>query len=273
MWPEAIRAVCEIRPRAFLFENVQGLLRPAFAEYLAHIVFELERGGESGEGAPQLYDVAVVRVDAANYGAAQRRKRVLIAGVRKDVGALTPFPQPTHSAARLAYDKWVSGAYWTRHGLLAPDIAMAPAAERAVLNKIGACLQPVEQPWRTCRDAFLGLGRPQTPASVLGHNAASGEAKQYPGHTGSPEDLPSKALKAGVNGVPGGENMLVSDTGTCRYFTVREAARLQGLSDTFLPYGSYSEGMRQLGNAIPAQLAEVAGRWLFDILTSKNAGA
>jgi len=31
MWPEAIRAVREVRPRAFLFENVKGLLRPAFA--------------------------------------------------------------------------------------------------------------------------------------------------------------------------------------------------------------------------------------------------
>ena len=37
MWPEAIRAVRELRPRAFLFENVRGLARPAFADYLAWI--------------------------------------------------------------------------------------------------------------------------------------------------------------------------------------------------------------------------------------------
>jgi site-specific DNA-cytosine methylase len=34
MWPEAVRAVRELRPRAFLFENVRGLTRPAFKAYL-----------------------------------------------------------------------------------------------------------------------------------------------------------------------------------------------------------------------------------------------
>jgi DNA (cytosine-5)-methyltransferase 1 len=138
------------------------------------------------------------------------------------------------------------------------------------LKKMGSRIRPVEQPWQTCRDAFLGLGEPLAPASVLGHEAASGVARQYPGHTGSRADLPSKALKAGVNGVPGGENMLASEDGVCRYFTVREAARLQGLPDSFLPYGRYSEAMRQLGNAVPAQLAEVAGRWLSNIVMSDD---
>src|ERR1700761_6046260 len=41
MWPEAIRAVREIQPRAFLFENVKGLLRPAFSDYLGSIVQSL----------------------------------------------------------------------------------------------------------------------------------------------------------------------------------------------------------------------------------------
>ncbi len=37
MWPEAIRSVRETMPRAFLFENVRGLARPAFAYYLRWI--------------------------------------------------------------------------------------------------------------------------------------------------------------------------------------------------------------------------------------------
>ncbi|MFB5207535.1 hypothetical protein ABGA94_17225, partial [Stenotrophomonas sp. 3diitr2024] len=39
-------------------------------------------------------------------------------------------------------------------------------------------------------------------------------ARSYPGHTGSPLDLPAKTLKAGGHGVPGGENMLVKDDGS-----------------------------------------------------------
>ena len=48
--------------------------------------------------------------------------------------------------------------------------------------------------------------------------------------------------------------------GSVRYFTVREAARLQGLPDEFEFVGSWSENMRQLGNAVPTELAEAVGR-------------
>lgn len=41
MWPEAVRAVREIEPRAFLFGNVRGLLRPAFSKYLEWVLLSL----------------------------------------------------------------------------------------------------------------------------------------------------------------------------------------------------------------------------------------
>ncbi len=56
--------------------------------------------------------------------------------------------------------------------------------------------------------------------------------------------------------------MMVRDDGSVRYFTTREAARLVGLPDEFEFPRSWTESMRQLGNAVPAQLAEAAGRWL-----------
>ena len=43
----------------------------------------------------------------------------------------------------------------------------------------------------------------------------------------------AKALKAGDHGVPGGENMMVCDDGSIRYFTLRETARLVGLPDNY----------------------------------------
>lgn len=42
MWPEAIRAVREILPKAFVFENVKGLLRPAFSDYFHYILLQLQ---------------------------------------------------------------------------------------------------------------------------------------------------------------------------------------------------------------------------------------
>ncbi|MGA3062965.1 MAG: DNA cytosine methyltransferase [Methylocystis sp.] len=47
--------------------------------------------------------------------------------------------------------------------------------------------------------------------------------------------------------------------GDVLYFTVRESARLQTFPDDFEFRGSWSEAMRQLGNAVPVQLARIVG--------------
>ena len=122
---------------------------------------------------------------------------------------------------------------------------------------------PGGQPWVTVRDALFGLGE---PTGFRNHVSQPG-ARVYPGHTGSPLDLPAKALKAGDHGVPGGENMMVRDDGTVRYFTTREAARLVGLPDDYEFPRSWTESMRQLGNAVPAELGAAAGNWLAGLLT------
>ena len=85
-------------------------------------------------------------------------------------------------------------------------------------------------------------------------------ARAYKGHTGSKYDEPAKTLKAGVHGVPGGENMLARSDRSVRYFSVRESARLQTFSDEIVFHGAWSETMRQLGNAVPVRLAEVVGK-------------
>jgi DNA (cytosine-5)-methyltransferase 1 len=72
-------------------------------------------------------------------------------------------------------------------------------------------------------------------------------------------DQPAKTLKAGDHGVPGGENMLAYPDGRVRYFTVRESARLQTFPDSYIFSSSWTESMRQIGNAVPVTLACVVG--------------
>src|SRR5437763_173387 len=90
-------------------------------------------------------------------------------------------------------------------------------------------------PWLTVRDAISDLPNPERfpNNNVPDHRFYPG-AKSYIGHTGSPLDEPAKTLKAGDHGVPGGENMLASPDGSLRYFTVREAARLQTFPDDYI---------------------------------------
>lgn len=51
--------------------------------------------------------------------------------------------------------------------------------------------------------------------------------------------------------------MMVKDDGSVRYFTAREAARLQTFPDGYKFHGAWSEIMRQLGNAVPVRLAHI----------------
>lgn len=212
------------------------------------------------------YDVLVVPLNAADYGAAQKRHRVLIVGARRELGLTLHVPSPTHSQERLVWDKWVSQDYWKRHGLVTPAKSVATAAELRLLSKLEKTGGPPSTlAWRTCRDAFQGLDAPGPTSRFKNHLVQPG-AKAYPGHTGSPLDEPAKALKAGVHGVPGGENMIDFGDGTVRYFSVREAARLQGLPDDYAFACSWSEAMRQLGNAVPVELSRMAGAWLGQLL-------
>ena len=278
MWPEAIRAVRELRPRTFLFENVRGLARPAFGDYLAWIKAHLALPGvgrwEGEDHAAHLarlhdfmtraeYDVVVLKVNAADFGAAQKRHRVVVAGIRRDLGLTLEAPAPTHSRERLLWDQWISGDYWRSHGMGIPTGGPKTDADRrAVALMRSAKERPTGCAWRTVRDAIAGLGEP----NGLNNHIRQDGARAYPGHTGSPLDEPAKALKAGDHGVPGGENMMVCEAGSVRYFTVREAARLQGLPDDWAFPSSWSESMRQLGNAVPVELARALGEWIARVL-------
>lgn len=51
--------------------------------------------------------------------------------------------------------------------------------------------------------------------------------------------------------------MLVRPDGSVRYFSVRESARLQTFPDNYVFHGAWSEAMRQLGNAVPVDLATI----------------
>jgi DNA (cytosine-5)-methyltransferase 1 len=282
MWPESVRSVREIGPTAFIFENVRGLLRPRFSSYVDWILAYLSNPSvvmQPGEthadhmqrllsvDGPSEYAVQLVDVNAADYGAPQKRKRVLFIGFRRDQFPEAPrFPRPTHSNERLMWDKWVSGEYWTRHGLQRPGDDKIPEIEMRIASRLRESLiEPDELPWQTCRDAFKGLGEPGTRPDLSNHSPQPG-ARSYAGHTGSPIDEPAKALKAGVHGVPGGENMLALEGGSVRYFSIREAARLQGIPDGYEFPGSWTESMRQIGNAVPVHLSRFAGQWIADQL-------
>jgi DNA (cytosine-5)-methyltransferase 1 len=277
MWPEAVRAVREAKPRAFIFENVKGLTRASFASYLSYIVLQLTYPDLSNSlGMPWQqhltkleqhhtgrqvcsgleYRVVYRVLNAADYGVPQKRERVVFVGFRSDLNITWSFPPETHSLDALIWDQ-VRGSYWDRHKICQADRTLS-----AKWMDRGFRLDRPQgvSPWRTTRDAIADLPDPEisprASAAFSNHRFQPG-ARAYLGHTGSPLDEPAKTLKAGVHGVPGGENMLARPDGSVRYFSVRESARLQTFPDDFRFHGSWTEAMRQLGNAVPVRLARI----------------
>jgi DNA (cytosine-5)-methyltransferase 1 len=279
LFPETIKAVLALRPKAILIENVKGLTRQSFANYFTYIQFMLEfpeirrRSNEGwldhrsrlekqvtqrGKSYTGLrYNVIPKLINAANYGVPQRRERVFIVAFRSDLGVKWSFPKETHSEESLILSKWITGEYWERHKIAKSKRPSQPVASRKEGYYSGTLFDGTHQPWVTVRDAISDLPVPMESSSALHNHVFNPGARSYPGHTGSPIDEPAKTLKAGDHGVPGGENMLRSLSGQVRYFTVRESARLQSFPDDFLFRGSWTEIMRQLGNAVPVRLAEV----------------
>jgi DNA (cytosine-5)-methyltransferase 1 len=281
MFPQAIRAVRELRPKAFIFENVKGLTRTSFMPYLEYIRLRLahpeivpkpdedwpahrarlEQHHSSGRREGLHYRIlSRGLLNAANYGVPQRRERIFLVGFRSDLGVEWSFPEPTHDQDALLWSQWRDGGYWDRHQVARRH---RPEGGKGKARALALTEAPPLLPWRTVRDAIADLPDPETwPRAALGysnHRFQPG-ARSYKGHTGSPLDEPAKTLKAGDHGVPGGENMLARPDGSVRYFSVRESARLQTFPDDFLFPGSWTESMRQLGNAVPVTLAAMVAQ-------------
>lgn len=275
MFPYAVAAIRQLLPKAFIFENVKGLLRGSFAEYfkftilqLQHpeVKFDSENWHDNYATLKKIvackeyqgitYDVQYKLVNAADYGVPQKRERVIIVGFRSDLNVKWDFPTPTHSEDALLWQKYVTGEYWQRHRTANLDVSEKDAKilKAQLLNRYGMW-PPEHKPWQTIRDAVSSL---DLIADRSGAEFQYREgAKEYPGHTGSLIDEPSKTIKAGAHGVPGGENMIKFNDGTVRYFSVAEAKRIQTFPDEYNIVGAWSEAMRQLGNAVPVELAKI----------------
>ncbi|TSA40064.1 MAG: DNA (cytosine-5-)-methyltransferase [Methylococcaceae bacterium] len=280
MFPYAIRAIEKLAPKAFVFENVKGLLRQNFSDYFEYIILRLSypdfasKNGSHWEYhldelrniskfgyTGKKYDVKYKLINAADYGVPQTRERVVIVGIRSDLSLPWSFPPETHSEDRLLWDMYVTWEYWDRHKIpksLRP-VLIGSLREKIVrlYNKYGM-FEPESLPWKTIRDTLCDTPDPKSNHGIIDHIFRDG-ARTYPGHTGSDFDWPSKTIKAGGHGVPGGENMIRFSDGSVRYLTTFEAKRIQTFPDDFVIKGAWGEAMRQIGNAVPVLLAEKIG--------------
>ncbi|MGI5398720.1 DNA cytosine methyltransferase [Streptomyces sp. CA-135486] len=273
LFPDMLRIVEELRPRAIMIENVRGILEPpqVFIEYRRHIVNELRRLGYrvpsievdwSTERKNSEMRRVWRRVDAKQFGVPQLRPRAILVAIHEDVTNASEFAWPTAGQGGVAavVDELESSMrnrckkYW-------------------LLNKNG---KPARDGERTGKDVFDTW---HEKALTAKGGAAEGVAPTLVGgsrkHGGA--DLgPSRAKRAwalmGVdaNGVANDEDQCDPERDLFRpagpMLTVEQAAIVQGFDRKWKFRGGKTAQYRQVGNAFPPPVAEAVGRAIAAVL-------
>jgi DNA (cytosine-5)-methyltransferase 1 len=229
---EGARAVREIRPRAFLFENVRGVLFGKHADQIAAFLKEL---GDAG------YEVQIVEVNTQDYGVAQNRPRIMFVGMdrrhRRYFEMPGAFPKRRANVGDVLYDLMAANG-WS-------EVQQWAEYCRTVTFQLqdGTIVQGAQASTVTGRS---GKAR---------EKAALRWAKNGLNPGGIPDEAPSDSyaqMHGGDKFVPG--------------ITLKMRARLQDFPENFEFIGSKDSVAQQIGNAVAPRMAQAMGLAIYQAL-------
>lgn len=237
---EFARAVKEVNPKVFLAENVRGLLKHdkgKTLETIKHVIDELG------------YDLVEPRVlKAIFYQVPQKRERLLLVGIRKDLSDFVTFSWPS------PYKRILSLRDALKAGLLYEcDVPMSagqkyPERKAQILSMV-----PEGGYWR---DLPEELQREYMKKSYFLQGGKTGMARRLAW------DEPSLTLTCS----PAQKQTERCHPHETRPLTVREYARIQTFPDDWVFSGSLTAQYKQIGNAVPINLAYAVARSLVRLL-------
>ncbi len=245
--------VRELQPKVFLMENVPGLLWPRHQGFLSEFYRQAKRAGY------QLRDPVVL--DARDFGVPQRRKRVFVLGVRKDVAFDIVWPPaPTHSEFR---DERNGENQSTLHAWVDASVVFHKALPTADENDkhMNHTAELIEVFRRT---PINGGSRRDSGRTLPCHDKHDGHKDVY-GRIDPAKPGPTMTT-ACINPSKGRFVHPTENHG----ITVRQAARFQTFPDDFIFKGGLIAAGVQIGNAVPVALAEVLLKTIRHALLGSN---
>ena len=271
------RFVSELRPKAFLMENVVGLVHASGGALLEDIVTGFAELG---------YETDWRILNAAHYGVPQKRERFFLLGARADVlaGGELAFPRPTHAFDGKTIGLRDKARHMTPEAQAEPAITVWDAVSD--LPSIGAGVTSTayrSEPMSAYQELMRSSGAPLTLHEATNHNAKMLEVIRHAGASKAalPPGLVSSGYSSCYSRLEADEpatTITVKFTSPAsskcihpfddRAITPREAARLQSFPDHFRFSGGRTAVARQLGNAVPPLFASAFAPVLRDLIRS-----
>ena len=221
----------QVRPKMFLAENVKGLVSHDGGKTLKTM---LNVFGEIG------YNVEYKVLNAVNYGVAQKRQRVVIIGVRKDL-----------TNVKFKYPKIFDFIPTLRDALR--DVPPSEGIEYSQKKKKVLSMVPPGEYWRSLPDE---VARDYMGKSYFSGGGRTGMARRISW------DEPCLTLTCS----PAQKQTERCHPDEVRPFTVREYARIQSFPDTWNFSGSVGQKYKQIGNAVPVNFAKAIGLCIVNAL-------
>jgi DNA (cytosine-5)-methyltransferase 1 len=283
-----IQILNHFKPKVFVFENVTGLLNAKpNGEYILDSIFEKMQ---------QSYNISTdkkeIVLNSVHYGVPQIRKRVILIGVRKDLGTsaseIYKNIRKTHYAPK-EQDKFDLHKYLTVKDAIfdlpklfpgqgEEEIEFQPTNWNAYLEKIRDKNFPTlynhvarrhnekdRERYRILSENNWQLKNLADVRPDLIHHDPKHFGNRY---TVQSKELPGRTVVAHL--YKDGNLFIHPDPTQERTFTVREAARIQSFPDDFKFIGSRTHQYKQVGNAVPPLMAKQIAKAIIGFLDERT---
>jgi len=243
---EFARVVKEVNPPICLGENVKGLLSHDKGKTIQGMISILDEIG---------YNVVPVKVlKAIYYNVPQKRERIILVGIRKDIDVKYNYPKQ-HTKIYNLIDALKKG------DLYDCDVPKSEGSKYPEHKKVVLDLVPPKGYWRNLP---LDIQKEYMGKSFYLGGGKTGIARRIAW------DEPSLTLTCS----PAQKQTERCHPEETRPFTVREYARIQTFPDDWKFIGSVSQQYKQIGNAVPCNLGQEVGysvvKFLNDYLLSSS---
>jgi len=280
-----LKIVNHYKPKAFVFENVPGMLsaRPGDGSVLiADIIYKQF----SDAGYALIEDLSKAIVDFTEYGVPQRRSRVILLGLRKDyygervedlLSDFYTYILPKRKVTKKATVWDAIGDLPKLYPLDTPITVKGkryshlPSAEVTIPNHIGRYNSKREIDIFRMLEKDIESGECQyTSIEALKRIYAQATGKESNIHkyyvlrwNEQSNTIPAHLYKDGLRHIH-------PDSEQARSITVREAARLQTFPDDYVFISGTAVDYKMIGNAVPPLFAKVLAESIYELLFSKN---